>query len=914
VLRARRDLPSRLTRLRRLCCCVIMNGMANETVTNFAAEAAGATPAMRQYFAAKEQYPDCLVFCRIGDFYELFYEDAILVSRVLQLTLTARDREKKQPMCGVPYHAAEVYLQKLLRLGYKVAMMEQMEDPKLTKTVVRREVTRVLTPGTALDPALGAEQSNYLASLAVLGSGASQVCGLALLDLSTGEFRATEFAGVGGWAALVDELGRVRPVELLYGAGLLGGVNLAGESETAAGLDAIRTKTAVEEWVFTAEYAVPLVRNHFKVHSLDGMGLGGHEAAVVAAGALLHYMRATKQGGLEHVDGLRFYERSTCLELDAVSVRNLELVEPLFSGESAQTTLFYTMDACCTPMGKRLLRASLLRPANGLGEIEARLEAVGEAAGDLRRREELRRSMDGVLDLERLLGRVALDSAGPREVMALAKTLACLPGVVGAVKAFASARWRELGESVDPLEDLHEMIVQTIAEEPPVSIGDCGAIRVGVDAELDELRELSRSGRQALAAIEERERERTGIGSLKVRFNNVFGYYLEVTKANAKSVPADYERKQTLVNAERFTTPELKEYETKILTAQERSGEIEKKIFAELRRQLLEAAGRMRETARKIAEIDLLGCFAHLAALRGWVRPQVEESGVLEFVQARHPVVERRMEESGGGRFVPNSVHLDADAGPAVLLITGPNMGGKSTYLRMAALLVVMAQMGSFVPAEGMRLGLVDRIYTRIGASDNVARGRSTFMVEMTETAAILNTATNRSLVLLDEMGRGTATYDGLSLAWATVEHLHDRIGARTLFATHYHELTLLADRLARLTNLRVTVKETAGGIVFLHTVEAGPASKSYGIEVARLAGLPSGVIARAREVLKVHERAETQQVREASPTLAPQMQMTMFTPLSQRIVDRLAEADVDGLTPREALNLLAELQRELKG
>jgi DNA mismatch repair protein MutS len=886
--------------------------MTNGTIANLASEAAGLTPVMRQYFAAKEQYPDCLMFCRIGDFYELFYEDAILVSKELQLTLTARDKEKKQPMCGVPYHAAEAYLQRLLRKGYKIALCEQMEDPKQTKTIVRREVTRVLTPGTALDPTLGAEQSNYLASVAVLGTGSAVVCGLALLDLSTGEFKATEFTGHGGWASIVDELGRVRPVELLYGNGLLGGVNLAGEEETAIGLEAIRTKTAVEEWVFTAEYAVPLVRNHFKVHSLDGMGFGGHEAAAVAAGALLHYMRATKQGGLEHVDGLRFYERSTCLELDAVSVRNLELVEPLFSGESAQTTLFYTMDACCTPMGKRLLRASLLRPASDLAEIEARLDAVDEAARNLRRREELRRSMDNLLDLERLLGRVALDSAGPREVMALANTLGCIPGVVAAVNMFEAGRWRELATSVDPLEDLHEMIVRTISDEPPVSLGDGGAIREGVDAELDELRELSRSGRQALAAIEDRERERTGIGSLKVRFNSVFGYYLEVTKANAKAVPADYERKQTLVNAERFTTPELKEYETKILTAQERSGEIERRIFAELRRQLLDGAGRIRETARKVAEIDLLGCFAHLAALRGWVRPQVESSGVLEFVQARHPVVERRLEETGGGRFVPNSVHVNADTGPAVLLITGPNMGGKSTYLRMAALLVVMAQMGCFVPAEVMRLGLVDRIYTRIGASDNVARGRSTFMVEMTETAAILNTATNRSLVLLDEMGRGTATYDGLSLAWATVEHLHDRIGARTLFATHYHELTLLAERLARLTNLRVTVKETTAGIVFLHTVESGPASKSYGIEVAKLAGLPAGVIARAREVLKVHERAETQQVREASPTQT--VQMTMFTPLSQRIVDRLAEADVDGLTPREALNLLAELQQELKG
>jgi DNA mismatch repair protein MutS len=894
------------------------SAMANETAVSLAGESANLTPVMRQYFAAKEQYPDCLMFCRIGDFYELFYDDAILVSRELQLTLTARDREKKQPMCGVPYHAAEAYVQRLLRKGYKIALCEQMEDPKTTKTtktIVRREVTRVLTPGTALDPAMGAEQSNYLASVSISGSGAAVVCGLALLDISTGEFRATEFVGANAWDLVVDELGRVRPAELLYGHGLLGGTNLAGENsaESASGLDAIRTKTALEEWVFTTEYAVPLVRTHFKVHSLDGMGLGGHELAATAAGALLHYMRQTKQGGLEHVDGLRFYERSSSLELDAVSVRNLELVEPLFSGESAQTTLFYTMDACCTPMGKRLLRASLLRPFSGVVEIESRLEAVGEAAGDLRRREGLRRSMDGVLDLERLLGRVALDSAGPREVMALAKTLGCLPGVVGAVRMFEAPKWRELGASVDPLEDLHEMIVRTITEEPPASLGDGGVIREGVDAELDELRELSRSGRQALASIEERERARTGIGSLKVRFNSVFGYYLEVTKANAKSVPADYERKQTLVNAERFTTPELKEYETKILTAQERSGEIERRIFAELRRQLLEAAGRMRETARKVAEIDLLACFAHLTALRGWVKPQVEESGVLEFVQARHPVVERRLEESGGGRFVPNSAHLNADVGPAVLLITGPNMGGKSTYLRMAALLVVMAQMGCFVPAERMRLGLVDRIYTRIGASDNVARGRSTFMVEMTETAAILNTATSRSLVLLDEMGRGTATYDGLSLAWATVEYLHDRIGARTLFATHYHELTLLADRLARLTNLRVTVKESSSGIVFLHTVEPGPASKSYGIEVAKLAGLPTGVIARAREVLKLHERAETQQVREASPA-AQQMQMTMFTPLSQRIVDRLAEADVDGLTPREALNLLAELQRELKG
>ena len=498
--------------------------------------------------------------------------------------------------------------------------------------------------------------------------------------------------------------------------------------------------------------------------------------------------------------------------------------------------------------------------------------------------------------------------------------------------AFSTAA---LSPAFDPLDDLRARIASTLVDEPPVNLADGGAIRPGVDAELDELRELSRSGRQALAGIEERERQRTGIASLKVRFNSVFGYYIEITKANAHAVPADYERKQTLVNAERFTTPELKDYETKILTAQETSLEIERRIFAELRRQLLDAATRMRETARRVAEIDLLANFAHLAALRGWVRPQIDSqidnSGALEILAGRHPVVERRMEEAGEGRFVPNSLSLEACPDPAsgkashesrnasasIALITGPNMGGKSTYLRQAALLVIMAQSGCFVPAERMSLGLVDRIYTRIGASDNVARGRSTFMVEMTETAAILNTATPRSLVLLDEMGRGTATYDGLSLAWATVEFLHDRIGARTLFATHYHELTLLAERLTRLKNLRVTVKETASGIVFLHTVESGAASKSYGIEVARLAGLPSGVIARAREVLKLHERAETQQVGAALARSADEpagLQLTMFTPLSQKIVDRIAALDIDNLTPRDALNLLAELRQELGG
>jgi DNA mismatch repair protein MutS len=926
------------------------------------ADASGQTPVMRQYFAAKAAHPDCLMFCRIGDFYELFYEDAILVARELQLTLTARDKLKQQPMCGVPYHSAGTYIQRLLRLGYRVALCEQMEDPKKTKTIVRREVTRVLTPGTTLDATLSGSQSQWLASVAAVGSGAAACVGVAEIDLSTGEFRATEFTGPQAWTLALDELARLRPAELIFARGSAGfgarttqsarqgtldvsqaandsraSVDASSARDEDAGAEIGGARSEVEEWAFTEEYAIPLLRQQLRVHSLDGMGLAGHAGAAVAAGAIVHYLRSTKQGALEHLDALRFYEKRECMELDAVSVRNLELVDPLFSGEGPQTTLFWTLDACCTPMGKRMLRAQLLRPMQSLPEIAARLDAVGEAVGDIAKREGVRRAMDGVLDLERLLGRVALDSAGPREVVALGATLARLPGLRLAVDQLrGSVRWQALATELDTLADLEEIVARTLVEQPPISLSDGGAVRAGVDAELDELRGLSQNGRQMIAAIEQRERERTGIGSLKVRFNTVFGYYLEVTKANARAVPADYERKQTLVNAERFTTPELKDLETKILTAQEKSGEIERRIFTELRQQLLANAARVRETARRVAEIDLLACFAHVAAMRGWTRPHVDASGVLEFVGARHPVVERRLEESGGGRFVPNALSLcaweqpsvpsaDADetmtsepasgsAAPSLLLITGPNMGGKSTYLRMAALLAVMAQCGCFVPAERMRIGLVDRIYTRIGASDNVARGRSTFMVEMTETAAILNTATARSLVLLDEMGRGTATYDGLSLAWAAVEHLHDKVGARTLFATHYHELTLLAERLARLKNVRVTVKEGVHGIVFLHTVEAGAANKSYGIEVARLAGLPTAVIERARQVLKLHERAETQQVREAAPAHAQQLQMTMFTPLSQRIVDRVEAIDVDGLTPREALQLLAELQRELKG
>jgi len=865
------------------------------------------TPFMRQWTAAKRENPDALLFFRMGDFYELFYDDAVTASRELQLTLTARDRGRNQPMCGVPYHAVEGYLARLLRMGYRIALCDQMEDPKLTKKLVRREVTRVLSPGTALDAGLGQEQNNFLAALFEGGSQKEPVCAVALLDVSTGEFRTAEFLGAAGQQQAVDEILKAGSSEVL----------LATSAELPVQLERIPARTRVEDWVWTREFAVPLVERQLNVQSLEGFGLTGHPAAAIAAGAVLHYVRTTQKNEALHVDSLRFEEHSTALELDQVTVRNLELVEPLFSGQDDRATLFHTMDACQTPMGKRLLRATILRPLVDAEALEARYEAVGEAHGDLVRREEIRRAFSGLLDLERLLARLSLDSAGPRDVRALAASLSRLPGLKTALDAMQAARWRQLAERLDTLEDVTARIATTLVEEPPLTLADGGAIAAGVDAELDELRTISTTGRQQIAAIEERERERTGIASLKVRYNSVFGYYIEITKANMALAPADYERKQTLVNAERFTTPELKEYERKILTAHERSIEIEKRIFAELRQTVLEAARRIKQASSAVAEADLLACFAHLAAGRRYVRPTISEDPVIEAVAGRHPVIEQWMEETREGRFIANDLYLNAadldgkGDGPSLLLITGPNMGGKSTYLRQAAMLVLLAQMGSFVPAESLRFGLVDRIYTRIGASDNVARGRSTFMVEMTETATILNTATNRSLILLDEMGRGTATFDGLSLAWATVEYLHAETGARTLFATHYHELTMLAEKLPRVRNLRVGVKEAASGIVFLHNIEPGAASKSYGIEVARRAGLPAAVIERAKHLLRQHEKQERQSVQ--VETAPEPVQLTIFTPLSQRIVDRIEATDVNQLTPLQALNLLEELQQELK-
>jgi DNA mismatch repair protein MutS len=866
------------------------------------------TPLMRQYSAIKQRHPNALLLFRLGDFYELFFEDAVVASKELQITLTSRNKEKGSPvpMCGVPYHAAEGYIAKLIRRGFRVAICDQMEDPRLAKKLVKREVTRVVTPGTAIDSQLlEPRENNYLA--AVVERNASG--GLALVDLSTGDFRATEFCGAESSARLQDELDRMRPSELLLASGATSPL----EGRTGSG--AVVTQTPLEEWVFGEEYGARLLRDHFRVATLAGYGLEGHPLAVAAAGAILHYVRETQRGSLTHLDGIRFYQQQDSLLLDPATLRNLELVDPVF-GESRAATLLGVLDDCATSLGARKLKAWMLRPSLDRAELEARLDAVEELARNTIAREELRRVLGTIQDLERLLSKVTLETANARDLLALKQSLRPLPILRTYLTHFQTRRLGELHARLDELGDVHELLEKSIHPEPPVVLNEGGLIRAGYHAELDELRDLGQNSKRLLAQMETRERERSGIASLKVRFNNVFGYYIEVSKPNLHLVPGDYERKQTLVNAERFTTPELKELEAKILDAEERSHALERDLFIAVRRQVGQEAPRIRQTAAALAELDVLACFAHLAAERDYRRPEFSDDGELLIVQGRHPVIERVVEEGQSGKFIPNDLYMNGGA-DLLLIVTGPNMGGKSTYLRQAAQIALMAQVGSFVPAARAKLPVFDRIFTRIGASDNLARGRSTFMVEMTEAATILNTATPRSLVLLDEVGRGTATFDGLAIAWAVVEYLLTHPRAKTLFATHYHELTELAELLPGVKNYHVSVKESGSNIVFLRKVEPGSADKSYGIEVARLAGLPNAVVERAREILMRHEQSEHSlserlAARQESPEAGP-LQLTIFTPLNAEVVKAIEGADLDNLKPLDALNLLAELKKQIQ-
>jgi len=859
---------------------------------------AASTPLMRQYHAVKQQVPGALLMFRLGDFYELFFEDAVTAARELEITLTARNKEKGNaiPMCGVPYHSAEGYIARLIGRGYRVAICEQMEEASAGKKLVRREVTRIVTPGTATDShLLRSHENNYLAAITRGGSRA----GLAYVDVSTGEFRATEVDA----PDLQSVLESIGARELLVAAE----APLFPNSEPKRWI-----VTELEDWVFTSDYADRILREHFKLLSLDGFGLAGKSLAVAASGAVLHYLRDTQRAALDHLDPPRNFDRADTMVLDAVTVRNLELIEPIFSDGGA--TLIGILDQTSTGMGGRLLRQRLLRPSLELPEIEARLDAVSDLVRETILRTELRKQLGPVLDIERLLAKVMIGSAGPRDVLALGKSLDQTPRLADSARLAArplSTRLCDTFARLDRVIEASGPIIDALADTPPIQVGDGMTIRPGFDAELDELRDLSQNGKQYIAQIETRERTRTGIASLKVRFNNVFGYYIEISKANLHLAPGDYERKQTLVNAERFTTPELKEYERKVLIAEEKILEIEKRIFAEVRQRTAGEAQRIRATAAAIADLDVSAALAQVAAENRYARPQLSESGEMRIMAGRHPVIEKLASEEAG-RFIPNDLYLNSTT-DTIGLITGPNMGGKSTYLRQAALISILAQMGSWVPADSAVLPVIDRIFTRIGASDNLARGRSTFMVEMTETAVILNTATPRSFIVLDEIGRGTATYDGLSLAWAVVEHISATTRAKTLFATHYHELTELAEALPGVRNLQVAVKEAGDRIIFLRRVEPGKADRSYGIEVARLAGLPGSVIERAREVLKLHERTEHRAVEQLAPKAeAGPIQIRLFEPGSDEIKQKVRALKIDEMRPVDALRFLEELQREL--
>jgi DNA mismatch repair protein MutS len=862
---------------------------------------------MRQYFEAKRQHRDAIVFFRMGDFYEMFYEDALTAARALELTLTSRSKDASGgaiPMCGVPHHAADAYIARLVRKGFRVAVCEQVEDPRKVKGLVRREVVRVVSPGTLTDAAfLDAREPALLVAVAPPADG--QRFGVALLDVSTGEFTAAEYAGGDGRQALVDELTVLRPRELLLPDG-------APTLEALLGpLDLAVRVTTVDGWAFELEAARRTLVQQLATHSLDGFGLEPHPAAIRAAGALVQYLRDTQKADLAHVRAIGFRTGADCLLVDPTTMKNLEVIEST-SGTRAGS-LLHEIDRTVTASGGRTLRAWLLRPLVALERIQDRLDAVEEFAFRSTERTKVRDTFKSIHDVERLVGRAALGTAGPRDLVSLRQSLAAIPRVRMLLGELQAPLVASLVAELDDLPELRDSLDRTLPDEPPAFARDGGAIKDGIDAELDDLRSISRTGKQRIADMENAERARTGIGSLKIRYNRVFGYYIEVSKSNLGSVPADYHRKQTIAGGERFITPALKEYEEKVLGADERILEREIAIFEALRAQVALEAPRIQDTARALAALDVLSALADVASAFNYTKPMVHAGDELSAIDVRHPVVERHVTDA----FVPNDVALDPP-GDQVVILTGPNMGGKSTYLRQTALLSIMAQAGSFVAARSAKLPIVDRLFARVGASDNLARGQSTFMVEMQETAYILHTATSRSLVILDEIGRGTATFDGLSLAWAVAEHLasNSRARPKTIFATHYHELTDLADALPSVANFHVVVREWNDDIVFLRKVVPGRSDRSYGIQVARLAGLPAAVVVRAREILNGLERDELS--RGGRPSLSGSGEGSRQLGLFQApaldddpLRIRLRGIDIDTLTPLKALALLAELKQE---
>ncbi len=864
---------------------------------------------MRQYQDAKRQHPDALLFFRMGDFFEVFYEDAVVAARALELTLTSRSRDAAGagiPMCGVPFHAADGYVTRLIRQGFSVAICDQVEDPKTAKGIVKREVTRVVTPGTLTDAAYLDARAPALLAAVVPPPKGSTAWGVAWVDLSTGDFAATEFDGEAAVDLLREELGVLAPRELL----LPSDADIERLYADGATMPAI---TRREPWQFSVDAAQRALVEQLQTTGLTGFGLDGHPLAVGAAGALVQYLRDTQKGDLTHVRTIAYRETRDGLIIDATTLRHLEVLSS--TEGDRQVSLLGVLDETVTAMGARLLRAWLTKPLVALDAIRDRLDAVEDLAFRTIERGSLRDTLKQVYDVQRLVARAALGTAGPRDLVALARSLAAVPGLAQVIATLQAPLLAHLGGELDDLPALRAHITGTLADEPPLLARDGDVIRDGADPEIDRLRGLSRSGKNDISGMEEAERQRTGIASLKIRFNRVFGYYIEVSKANLHAVPPDYIRKQTIAGGERFITPALKAFEEQVLHADEHLATLELALFEALRREVATHAPALQRTAQALAALDVLTTFADVAARRNYSKPHLHDGDDLSVVEGRHPVVETMTREA----FVPNDLSLDGTS-QQLLVITGPNMGGKSTYLRQTALLCLMAQAGSFVPARQAKLPVVDRIYARVGAADNIARGQSTFMVEMQETASILNTATSRSLVVLDEIGRGTSTFDGLSIAWAVAEHLATNPKARpkTLFATHYHELTDLADALPGVANAHLLVREWQDQIVFLRKVVPGRSDRSYGIQVARLAGLPPTVIRRAREILSGLEQDEL--ARGGRPTIAgaatqqgPQQQLGLFqAPADDALRDKLRALDVDAMTPLQALTLLAELKADI--
>ncbi len=876
------------------------------------------TPMMQQYMETKKQYPDCILFYRLGDFYEMFFEDAVTVSRELELTLTGKacGLEERAPMCGVPYHAVETYLTRLVNKGYKVAIGEQVEDPKLAKGLVKREVIRVVTPGTNLNvQSLEEGRNNFLMCVAYTPN----KIGISAADVTTGDYYLTE---VDDLKKLNDELMKYEPSEIIHNeAFLVSGFDLASLREKYH-----ISVNALESHFFDDENCKRVLLKHFKVKTLAGLGVEDFPVGLVAAGALLSYLYDTQKTDLAHFTRLSPYLTNKYMLLDSATRRNLELTETLREKQK-RGSLLGVLDKTRTAMGGRLLRSMLEQPLIDRGEMEKRLDAIEELNADSVSRDELREYLNPIYDLERLLSKVTYKTANPRDFIAFRNSLEMLPAIKKVLKGFKKQELLDIEREIDGLQDVYELIRASIEEEPPVTIREGGIIKDGFNETIDTLRSAKRDGKQWLAKLEEEDRERTGIKNLRIRYNKVFGYYFEVTNSYASLVPEDYIRKQTLANAERYTTPRLKELEDTILNAEDKLTTLEYDQFCEIREAIAGELERIQRTARAIARLDVYASLSLVSERNHYVRPRLNEKGLIDIKDGRHPVVEQMITND---MFIANDTYLD-NGSHCISIITGPNMAGKSTYMRQTALIVLLAQIGCFVPAKSADIGIVDRIFTRVGASDDLASGQSTFMVEMNEVANILRNATSDSLLILDEIGRGTSTFDGLSIAWAVIEHISNRklLGAKTLFATHYHELTELEGKMGNVNNYCIAVKEVGDDIVFLRKIIKGGADKSYGIQVAKLAGVPDMVIERAKEIVRqlsdndITEKVQSIAVdgkEDAKPAKQPRLdevdlaQMSLFdTVTDEDVIKELMELEVNTLAPIDALNVLYRLQNKLK-